>query len=97
MDRETDAGSVTSNKHFIESERKTGSQETDETTAAVRPGGTAVVFWNVLLFPDHDFPFDLNQTLYVHGEPPAGPSTSTAGLLCAPVVPRPLYSLAILV
>lgn len=51
MDRETDAGSVTSNKHFIESERKTGSQETDETTAAVRPGGTAVVFWNVLLFP----------------------------------------------
>lgn len=53
--------------------------------AAGRLGGTAVFFWNVLLFPDQEFSFDLNQTLYVHGKLPAGPSTSTAGFcVCLP-------------
>lgn len=61
------------------SERQTGSQETDRVRAAGRLGGTAVFSWNVLLFPHQEFSFDLNQTLYVHGKLPAGPSTSTAG------------------
>lgn len=42
-------------------------------------------FRNVVLFPDQEFSFELNQTLCFYGELPAGPSTSTAGFcVCLP-------------
>lgn len=56
------------------------SGETDRAGAAGRLGGTAVFFRNVVLFPDQEFSFELNQTWGFYGELPAGPSTSAAGL-----------------
>jgi len=38
-------------------------RERERERAAGRLGGTAVFFWNVLLFPDQEFSFDLNPTL----------------------------------
>lgn len=85
VDIRTDGSSVMLNKHFKAGRERQADRETDRVRAAGRLGGTAVFFRNVLLFPDQEFSFDLNQTLCFHGELPAGPSTSRAGFcVCLP-------------
>lgn len=76
MNRKTDRSSVSSQR---ERDRQTDRQSKDGVRAAGRLSGTAVFLWNVLLFPDQEFSFDLNQNLYFHGALPADLSTSAAG------------------